>query len=114
MEHFIPDNDNDNNNDYHGRNGYITTSRPDFIDSFAPEFVSAAVQSGLPLTQDFNEPGGRAGVGYYHFNIKEGVRDSAARAMLSSLLGVSLFICLFIYFYAYYLSIYLSLISWFK
>ena len=57
------------------------------MDEIAPEFVSAAVQSGLKLTHDFNAPEGRVGVGYYHFNIEGGTRASAARAMLSPIIN---------------------------
>jgi choline dehydrogenase-like flavoprotein len=42
--------------------------------------------SSVSYAQDFNAPGGRVGVGYYHFNIKGGIRDSAARAMLAPVL----------------------------
>jgi hypothetical protein len=65
----------------------IRTARPGYIDGVSQRFVAAAVQYGLPLTSDFNDPnGGRHGVGYYYFNIRDGVRDSAALRMLSPLL----------------------------
>ena len=72
---------------FHGIDGPIRTSRPTFIDGISSEFVSSAVQAGLPLLADFNDPDiPREGVGYYHFNIRGGTRDSAARTMLTSLL----------------------------
>ena len=73
--------------DWHGTDGPIVTSYPDYIDQVAPLFISSAVQSALPLTTDFNAPDGRVGVGYYNFNIFEGKRDSAAVAMLASIVG---------------------------
>lgn len=42
--------------------------------------------AGIGLTDDFNRPGGREGAGYYHFAVKDGVRDSAARAMLGDVI----------------------------
>lgn len=38
------------------------------------------------MTEDFNKPGGREGAGYYHFAVRDGVRDSAARAMLGDIM----------------------------
>ena len=65
----------------------IRTARPGYVDGVSQRFVAAAVQYGVPLTSDFNDPdGGRHGVGYYYFNIRDGVRDSAALRMLSPLL----------------------------
>lgn len=49
--------------------------------------MSAAIQYGLKFTTDFNDPNGRVGVGYYDFNIKGGIRDSAAREFLGPLLS---------------------------
>lgn len=72
---------------FHGTNGPVMTARPSYVDQMAPEFVSSAVQSGIKFTVDFNDPdGGREGVGYYHFNIKDGMRDSAAREFLGPLM----------------------------
>ena len=74
----------------------ITTSRPVAVDPIAAEFLSAAVQAGLPLVGDFNAPplkeggGSRVGVGYYDFNIDGGVRDSAAARFLGPLFPPSM------------------------
>ena len=38
------------------------------------------------MTEDFNKPGGREGAGLYHFAVRNGVRDSAARAMLGDIM----------------------------
>jgi choline dehydrogenase-like flavoprotein len=65
----------------------IQTTRPGYVDGVAQRFVAAAVEFGLPLSMDFNDPnGGRAGVGFYSFNIRDGIRDSAAVRMLAPLL----------------------------
>jgi len=55
------------------------------IDSVSPLFIESAIHSGLPLAeQGFNSPDAskRVGVGYYEFNIHNGIRDSVAQAML--------------------------------
>lgn len=73
---------------FHGVDGPMRTSRPTFVDDISPEFVSSAIQAGIPFMEDFNGPDvAREGVGYYHFNIRGGTRDSAARTMLTSLLS---------------------------
>jgi choline dehydrogenase-like flavoprotein len=64
----------------------LVTSRPPVQDMISRPFVAAAVGVGINFTDDFNAPGGRAGVGYYHFNIRDGVRDSVARRFLGPLL----------------------------
>lgn len=51
----------------------------------APFFVKSCKAAGINVTEDFNKPGGREGVGYYHFAVKDGVRDSAARAFLGDI-----------------------------
>eukprot|EP00903_Cladosiphon_okamuranus_P005497 g5478.t2 len=71
--------------DWHGRGGPISTSPPTFIDEVAPFFIDSCEGAGIRLTGDFNKPGGREGAGYYHFAVREGVRDSAARAMLGDI-----------------------------
>ena len=73
---------------YHGTSGPIHTTQSGYIDQLAPLFISSALQSGIPLTVDFNNPdGGRYGVGYYTFNIFNGIRDSAAKAFLGPLIA---------------------------
>lgn len=72
---------------YRGTNGAISSTKPTYVDQIAPEFVSAATQLGIPLTQDFNDPDdGRHGVGFYEMNIKDGVRSSAAKEFLGPLI----------------------------
>lgn len=41
---------------------------------------------GVEMTEDFNKPGGREGAGLYHFTVRDGVRDSASRAMLGEII----------------------------
>ena len=72
---------------FHGTDGPFTTSAPSYIDQIAPQFISSAIHAGLKFVSDFNNPDSREGVGYYHFNIKGGIRDSAAREMLGPLLA---------------------------
>ena len=72
---------------FHGTKGPIITTVPTNEDGISPDFIASAVNSGLKLTQDFNAPGGREGVGYYHYNIAGGVRESAARKMIGPMLA---------------------------
>jgi choline dehydrogenase-like flavoprotein len=44
--------------DFHGTTGPIHTTPPGYIDPLASLFVSSAVQAGIPLTTDFNNPDG--------------------------------------------------------
>ena len=52
----------------------------------APFFVKSCKAAGINFTEDFNKPGEREGVGYYHFTVKNGVRDSASRALLGDII----------------------------
>jgi choline dehydrogenase len=55
------------------------------VDALAPLFVQSAVISGERLAKrGFNHPSpaARLGAGYYEFNIRHGVRDSVAHALL--------------------------------
>lgn len=65
----------------------IRTAEPSYVDGLSKEFIKSAMSFGLPFSNDFNDPnGGRRGVGYYDFNIRDGLRDSAAVRMLSPLI----------------------------
>ncbi|KAG3071820.1 hypothetical protein PI124_g21098 [Phytophthora idaei] len=66
--------------------GFVRTSPPAMELDVSKEFVDACVELGIPLTADFNAPDGRYGVGYYHFNTRDGVRESAAKAFLGPIL----------------------------
>ncbi|OQS06045.1 choline dehydrogenase, partial [Thraustotheca clavata] len=90
---------------YHGYNGTVQTSKKKLffgakmielatlteIDSLSNQFLAACIQKGIPLTNDFNAPDKRIGAGVYNFNIRNGIRESAAKVFLSPLLtnGVS-------------------------
>lgn len=52
----------------------------------APFFLASCGEAGINVTNDFNQPGGREGAGYYHFAVRAGVRDSASRAMLGDVI----------------------------
>lgn len=52
----------------------------------APFFLRSCNGAGIRFTEDFNKPGGREGAGYYHFAVRNGVRDSASRAMLGDII----------------------------
>jgi len=70
-----------------GSDGPLNTIVGDAVTSpIARDFISSSLAAGLPLASlGFNEPDTekRIGVGYYEFNIRNGIRDSAARAFLS-------------------------------
>lgn len=57
-----------------------------FLRQVAPFFLDSCEGAGIKMTEDFNKPGGREGAGYYHFAVRDGVRDSAARAMLGDIM----------------------------
>jgi len=80
-------NTTDSNDSHRGESGPIMTIPAGYgVDAVAPLFVESALQAGFPLaSRGFNSGGahGRSGVGYYEFNIRDGVRDSVARAFLA-------------------------------
>jgi choline dehydrogenase-like flavoprotein len=71
---------------WRGTNGPVTTVPAGVaVDAIAPLFVQSALNSGHRLAaRGFNDPdpGARIGAGYYEFNIRNGVRDSIANALL--------------------------------
>ncbi|CAI5702359.1 hypothetical protein KXD40_005220 [Peronospora effusa] len=74
------------NSSYHSTKGFVRTSPPAYKTNFSKEFIEACEQVGIPRTMDFNKPGGRYGAGYYHFNTRDGVRESAANTFLGPIL----------------------------
>ncbi|ETK93326.1 hypothetical protein, variant 5 [Phytophthora nicotianae] len=74
------------NSSYHSKQGFIRTSPPALALDMSREFIEACVELGIPRTADFNAPDGRYGAGYYHFNTRDGVRESAAKAFLGPIL----------------------------
>lgn len=72
---------------YRGLHGPISVEEVGYQDQLAPEFVSATVHAGLPLSADFNDPYlPRQGAGHYQFTIRDGVRVSTATAYLAPIL----------------------------
>ncbi|ETV66613.1 hypothetical protein, variant 1 [Aphanomyces astaci] len=80
------DYDGPKNLPHHGYHGRVRTTRPKLLETASAAFVAGCAQAGLPQSEDFNAPNGRFGVGYYDFNIRNGVRDSAAMTFLKPLL----------------------------
>ncbi|RLN90587.1 hypothetical protein BBJ28_00021737 [Nothophytophthora sp. Chile5] len=74
------------NSSYHNTQGFVRTSPPSMIDDVSKAFVNACEQVGIPRTVDFNAPGGRYGAGFYDFNTRNGVRESAAKSFLAPIL----------------------------
>ena len=70
-----------------GRHGPLNTLVGDGVTSpVANDFLASSLAAGIPLASlGFNEPDAskRIGVGFYEFNIRNGLRDSAAKALLS-------------------------------
>lgn len=67
---------------YHGRGNGLRTTKAPYIDSVAVQFIASALSLGIEYSDDFNDPKARKGVGYYDFNIRDGVRDSAVGRFL--------------------------------
>jgi choline dehydrogenase len=66
---------------YHGAGGEWRVEEPRLRWQVLDAIAQAAVQMGVPKSQDFNT-GQNAGVGYFHVNQKRGMRWSAARGFL--------------------------------
>jgi hypothetical protein len=66
--------------------------RPPVIDGIGAEFVSSALNAGIPFAPDFNDPDGREGAGYYHFNIQ----GNSCTSSIISAVSISLFLVSFI------------------
>ncbi|TDH72372.1 hypothetical protein CCR75_003400 [Bremia lactucae] len=79
------------NSSFHGVGGSVRTSPPALASDGSKEFIEACTEVGIPRTMDFNGPNGRFGVGYYHFNTRNGVRDSAAKTFLGPILNSKTF-----------------------
>ena len=65
----------------HGAGGPVHVSTAKFRYPLADRMIVAGQQAGLPRNDDFNV-GSREGIGYYHYNIKNGRRQSASVAFL--------------------------------
>jgi choline dehydrogenase len=74
-DHFLGD------TDHHGAGGEWRVEQPRVRWAVLDAIARAAVEMGVPATQDFNT-GDNTGVGLFHVNQKRGLRWSAARAFL--------------------------------
>ena len=74
-------------NEWHGRGGPLWVSDLRSDNPFQQRFLDAALQTGLPLNDDFNGAE-QEGVGIYQVTQKHGERCSAARAYLLPHTGV--------------------------
>lgn len=74
------------NSSYHSNRGFVRTSPAGLDSPLSSDFIDACEQIGIPRTEDFNAPGGRYGAGFYHFNTRNGIRESAAKAFLGPIL----------------------------
>lgn len=71
----------------HSTTGFVQVSPATFVDSVSKAFVDSCESVGIPITNDFNAPGGRYGAGFYNFNTRDGIRESVARTFLGPLLS---------------------------
>jgi choline dehydrogenase-like flavoprotein len=67
--------------EHHGAGGEWRVEAPRMRWAILDAFIEAAVQAGLPRTDDFNT-GANEGVGYFHVNQRSGRRWSSARGFL--------------------------------
>ncbi|WP_435883118.1 GMC family oxidoreductase [Streptomyces rubiginosohelvolus] len=69
--------------DLHGTGGPVPVTTPKDVSPLSPAFITAGVESGLPLDRDFN--GAELdGAGLVYSNIRDGERVRASRAYLHS------------------------------
>jgi choline dehydrogenase len=72
---------------HHGDGGELGVGRPERpVSPLTDAFVEAGMQAGHPRCDDFNGSTPE-GFGYYHFTIRRGRRESAARAFLRPAVG---------------------------
>ncbi|KAK9496869.1 hypothetical protein O3M35_012912 [Rhynocoris fuscipes] len=69
------------NSKFHGTNGNLTISYPNFHSEVADRFILAGEELGLRLT-DYNSPGNHIGVSKIQSTMREGARCSAATAFI--------------------------------
>ncbi|MEL6234294.1 MAG: GMC family oxidoreductase N-terminal domain-containing protein [Pseudomonadota bacterium] len=67
---------------YHGGDGGLAVSRTRFKSKVAEAFIDAAVEMGVPKTDDYNGVD-QEGAGYFQQTAKGGLRCSSARAFLN-------------------------------
>ncbi|MBL4758372.1 MAG: GMC family oxidoreductase N-terminal domain-containing protein [Rhizobiales bacterium] len=74
------------NDEYHGTNGALGVSAPQFRHPLCEMFLAAAEEAGLPRNPDFNGAI-QDGMGFYQVTTRNGRRSSAAKAFLTPVLG---------------------------
>lgn len=75
LDHYLGE------SEHHGTGGEWRVDQPRIKWELLDAFIDAAVQAGIPRTQDFNT-GSNEGIAYFHVNQKNGRRWSAARGFL--------------------------------
>jgi choline dehydrogenase len=87
LPYFIKsENYEDGSNAYHGTGGPLNVSRIAIPHPFCATAVQAGVDAGFPLNEDFNGATS-LGVGFADLTVKDGRRQSAAAAFLSTALA---------------------------
>ena len=82
LPYFMKSEDNSRGgNEYHGAGGEMGVSDQVEVHRISHNFVKAAVNSGLPATDDFNGAS-QDGAGLTQVTVKKGVRESTARSFL--------------------------------
>ncbi len=76
----------DGETEIHGGSGALSVSRIRAKSEIAEAFIAAAVEMGVPRTEDYNGPD-QEGVGYFHQTARRGLRCSAATAFLAPARG---------------------------
>lgn len=72
----------DGADDLHGGEGGLAVSRIRAKSEIAEAFIGAAVEMGVPRTEDYNGED-QEGAGYFHQTARNGFRSSSARAFLT-------------------------------
>lgn len=86
LPYFLKSEGSDRDADeYHNTGGPLLTTQHTSTSPINHAFLEAAEEMGLPYTDDFNGPN-QEGVGWYDQTIREGRRQSAARAYIHSAL----------------------------
>lgn len=82
LPYFMKSEDNSRGSDaFHGTGGEMGVSDQVEVHPISERFVEAAVNTGLPATDDFNGAS-QDGAGLTQVTVKDGVRESTARAFL--------------------------------
>ncbi len=82
LPYFMKSEDNSRGaSDYHGAGGFMGVSDQVEVHPISNRFVEAAVNTGLPATDDFNGAS-QDGAGLTQVTVKNGVRESTARSFL--------------------------------